>query len=108
MGIREKKIAEHNKTFKIRDICSLCETVMNTVPPTLWENSVNHVEKIEVEYRGSDYRMDMIMKMEPLIMNVLEDDSSYEEPSEEPSVELRLRLKKNFPSFIESNFHHRE
>lgn len=79
----KKKVAELNTTFKIHDVWKLCESVMNTVPPTLWEKCVKHVEKIEEEYRCTDERMDIIMEMEPLIINVGEDDSSDEERSEE-------------------------
>lgn len=76
----KKKVAAQNITFKINDVQRLCETVMNSVPPTLWENCVRHVEEVERKYRVTDDLLER--EMEPLIININGEDSSDEEIQE--------------------------
>ncbi|XP_033213743.1 uncharacterized protein LOC117170810 [Belonocnema kinseyi] len=54
----KQKVAAQNATFKINDVQRICETVMNSVPPTIWENFVRHVEDLAKKYTVTDDLLD--------------------------------------------------
>lgn len=43
----KSEIAKKNKTFKIKDVLTLCNDCMNGISPEKWKNCVAHVVKLE-------------------------------------------------------------
>lgn len=67
-------VAKQNTTFKTTDVKKLCIDTMNSIPDSLWPNSLKHVIEHEALFRKSTSIADSIQP----VINKLETDSETE------------------------------
>ena len=68
----KRKIADRNKTFKIRDVDLLARQVLGEVSREHWVNAIEHVKKVEQQYWQRDGLLDI--EVEPLIIAINDED----------------------------------
>ncbi len=73
----KSRVALQNNTFKVNDVCRLCENAMNLVTKELWKKCVEHVRKLEDKYREKESIM--AMHVDSFVIHVSDDDSDSEE-----------------------------
>lgn len=56
----KRKIADQNKTFKIKDVNELAKAIIDDVTAESWQNTIEHVLRVEQDYWKFDQLVDEI------------------------------------------------